>query len=511
MADKFSSNIKPYLVSTLIQGLRSSTPPGWKKLTSYTLGTQVSNSGRIYSATNNGTSGITAPTQNNGLFLDGTVEWIYVGQVNNAQDISSNMYLGIGDAVEWSIPSEPDAPESGSTSESFVQENLITLIKILQTNVRMGLKINTWAANTVYSQFDGAKDPTEYPAESPLYIVSRYDIYKCIDNADGTVSTSKPTGKSLNLIRLADKYVWKYMGSITSADASLYQTAQYIPISFKTSNDGTDQWAVQQAARERSLSTFGKVFSNNEAFTSPTVSIVGSGSSAVAAFDLSGGNLIQHIYVTNPGTGYDLETYAIVKNYAATGSDAAQDIVITDGGIVISGTATPGTGYSDASIVIIGDGNGASGTVTVAGGQVTDVTIDEAGSGYTWAKAFIVPGPAAAVSTAIMAPYNGHGSNIVTELCANTILMSFKITNDDSNYITDVDYRQISLFSSVQPDSSSITNANMYIGPSHPEYSTTTTMNKYNVGSGYMLYLDNVPAIEHTYSQEETLKIAIAF
>jgi hypothetical protein len=511
MADKFSSNIKPYLVSNLIQALRSNPAPGWKKQTAYTLGTQVSNAGRVYSAINNGVTSITPPTQNSGLFLDGTVQWLYVGQINNQTDVASNLYLGIGDTLEWVDPTTPDAPSTGSESESFVQDNLVTLIKVNPTNVRQGLKIYTWATNTVYSQFDSAKDPSEYDTAHPLYIVNGSDVYKCIDNANGVVSTVLPSGKSLNLLRLADKYVWKYMGSVTSADSSTFQTSQFIPVTFKTSNDGSDQWAVQQAALEGSLSTFGKVFSNNAAFTSPVVSITGSGAGAIASFDLSPSSLVQHIYISSPGSGYDAQTYAVVKNSAAAGTGASTAVSVTAGAVALSGSVTPGTNYVNASLVIVGDGENAAGTVTVSGGQVTNVTITTAGTGYTWAKAFIVAGPAAAVSQSILAPAQGHGSNIVTELCTNALLMSFKITNSDTDYITDVDYRQISLFSSVQADANSVSNSNMFIGPSHPQYSSSSTLNKYSVGSGYMLYLNNVPVIEHTYSQEETLKIAIAF
>lgn len=511
MSDKFSSNIKPYLVSNLIQSLGNVPAPGWKKLTSYTLGTQVSNNGKVYSATQNGVSGISPPTQNSGLFLDGTVQWLYVGQINNQLDISSNIYLGIGDTIEWNDPNNPDLPNTGASEEAFVKNNLITLIKINPTGIRLGLQIYNWTANTIYSQFDNKKDPSEYGSVNPLYIVSGYDIYKCIDNANGSPSTVKPSGTSLNLIRLADKYIWKYMGSITAADADTFQTTQYIPVVYKTSNDGSDQWAVQQAALKSSLSTFGTVFSNNVAFTTPIVSVQGSGTGAVAAFDLSPTKLIQHLYITNPGTGYTSSAYAVVQETGAGGSGAATNLLVTSGAVSQTGTITPGTGYTNACLVIIGDGTGATGTVTVAGGQVTNVTITAPGAGYTWAQAFIIPGISGAVAQAIPAPLQGHGSNIITELCANTLLTSFKISNDESGYITDINYRQITLFSSIQPDSNSIANSNMFIGPSHPQFLTSTTLNKYSVGSGYMLYLNNVPAIDHTYSQEETLKIAIAF
>lgn len=511
MSDKFSSNFKPYLVSTLIQSLRNNPAPSWKKLTPYTLGTQVSSNGKVYSATQNGVSGITPPTQNSGLFLDGTIQWLYVGQINNPLDVSSNIYLGIGDTIEWADPNNPDAPNTGSTLEAFVQNNMVTLIKVSPTNVRLGLKSYNWTANTIYSQFDSSKDPSEYGDANPLYIVSGYDVYKCIDNANGAPSTVKPSGTSLNLIRLADKYVWKYMGSITAADSSAFQTTQYIPVVYKTSNDGSDQWAVQQAALEGSLSTFGKVFSNDQAFTTPSVSIQGAGSGAVASLDVSPTKLVQHIYISNPGTHYDSSTFAIVKETGAVGSGALMNLSVNAGSVAQNGSITPGTGYTSACLVIIGDGTGATGTVTVAGGQVTNVSIDSTGTGYTWAQAFIIPGNSGAVAQAILAPLQGHGSNIITELCANALLMSFKITNGDSDYITDINYRQISLFSSVQPDINSIANAGMYIGPSHPEFLSSTTLNKYSVGSGYMLYLNNVPVIEHTYSQEETLKIAIAF
>jgi hypothetical protein len=57
-----------------------------------------------------------------------------------------------------------------------------------------------------------------------------YNVYKCISNNFGSISTAKPSGKSTSIVQTADGYRWKYMYSLTDADLLKFLTTNYMAI-----------------------------------------------------------------------------------------------------------------------------------------------------------------------------------------------------------------------------------------------------------------------------------------
>lgn len=592
MTAKFSSNIRPFLATMVLDALRNVPPVAWSATTSQAVGSKVSANGNIYAATNSGVTGSVAPSHTSGTATDGTVVWLYIGASTVPGSIDANFYAGIGDEIAWPNDLSPPASTAGPDSETFVLDNLLTLFKLTADNCRLGLANYAWTSGTVYSSYDAVTDANNYP--TPFYaIVNAQNIYKCIDNNKGAPSTSQPSGTSTGFVVMPDGYVWKFMGQISSVDAIAFNTVGYMPVQQIQSNDGSAQWNTQQAALPGSISSFQNYTSNAVAFNpSPVVKILGAGTNATATAELNGSNLLNRILVTDGGTNYNSETYATVQN--ADGSGAAATATVTTGAVTAVSVTTGGTGYTSATVVfsggggtgaaatanitsgvitsidvvsggsgytsaptitiiadgngasldsaltitggvisytggvnagtgyangavlvIIGDGTGAAGTVTASGGLVTGVTITTGGTGYTWANAYIIPGTAGAVAKAIMAPHLGHGANIVTELSANTIIVSTKVTSTITPYVVDgTAFRQVSLLSGVRPDpgsGSGLANASAYLGPSHPSFATPGTLNKYLANSGNLLYVNNVQPITHTNTQEELIKITISF
>jgi len=112
-----------------------------------------------------------------------------------------------------------------------------------------------------------------------------------------------------------------------------------------------------------------------------------------------------------------------------------------------------------------------------------------------------------------MAPKDGHGSNIVTELCANTVIVNTRLDEASGYLLTgvDSDFRQVGLLSEATVFGSSvIADSIYYIGPSHPEYSNAT-LNRINRRSGTLLYVTNIKKVLRSDGQEEDIKIAITF
>jgi len=88
----------------------------------------------------------------------------------------------------------------------------------------------------------------------PFYVVNTSNrVYKCLGNnsnisAGSTVqptSTSTSAGASETTV---DGYIWKYMYTIPAFDAEQFQTTSWLPVRTIKSNDGSDQWTIQQNA-----------------------------------------------------------------------------------------------------------------------------------------------------------------------------------------------------------------------------------------------------------------------
>ncbi len=506
MAYSFTPAIKPYVISSLYEAMKSTRPSARAPLTSYALGAQVTNANNRYVAIQEGvTNAGPGPSNSTGPVYDGTVRWLALG-LDNVQDgdVISNIYLGIGKQTEWDNPANPDAPDTSATGQQEALDNLTALLKLDSTNMRLGLVNNAWTSGTVYSQYD--PDAISY-ATPHFAIVSQAYVYKCLDNNDGAASVDPPSGTSTSLIETADGYIWKYVGEISGQEMFTFGTAQFVP-----APTGKTTTPIQGE-----ISTFVDLVSTATPFADTDnikIDIVGNGSGAAAAARTSpaGDSIsLDAIYATAGGSSYT-EAFAIAYKDGLTGSGATATANIVDGGVSSININTPGSEYETATAIIIGDGVGAMAEVIVSSGLVSAINITTPGEGYTWARVFVIPGVSGGVAKANLSPPGGHGSNLDTELGVSSVLISARLAANLSEYIptepvdADGSFRQVTLVSGVR---GTTRNAPAYIGPAHPDFNSGTQA-KYLEGSGFVLYINNIAAIEHTSSQEEVIKISIS-
>jgi hypothetical protein len=94
-----------------------------------------------------------------------------------------------------------------------------------------------WVANTVFANYDHL-DPDLYSKNFYVItsdILDQYNIFKCIDNAQGVPSTVKPTLQATKgTFRTGDGYTWKYMYTIDIAANSKFTSSDFIPITANT-------------------------------------------------------------------------------------------------------------------------------------------------------------------------------------------------------------------------------------------------------------------------------------
>jgi hypothetical protein len=329
------------------------------------------------------------------------------------------------------------------------------------------------------------------------------------------------------------------MGSIGSDNTTFGFSGSpgFVPVTTSPSAGANpDQYAVQSHAAAGSVSTYATSTIASHLTSPNTITApITSPDLTVASFSKTGavvspaaasgagvawsGNNLGRAYASTAGAGYGPNTYLIVSPTGTGANILYQSTTLTSGGVATVASVDPTkTFVNKAEIFVLGDGTGAVVTGAYDGSNHLTLTVSSAGTGYTWAVVVIVPyatgysGVKVVWSAkAIMAPLNGHGSNLALELAANALLLSYDVSNTLTGYVLpDFRYHQIALLSDCSAMAGSTDNALAFVGPASSNYSTSG-LDKYNPSSGDLLYLDNITEIHHTTDAEERLKIAITF
>ena len=94
-----------------------------------------------------------------------------------------------------------------------------------------------WTSNTVYAAYDQT-DANLYNKQF-FVVTDKYEVYKCIDNNNGTTSYVKPSLTTPSgTFKTRDGYTWKYMYSIDAASNTKFTTANYVPVITNTAVQG---------------------------------------------------------------------------------------------------------------------------------------------------------------------------------------------------------------------------------------------------------------------------------
>lgn len=517
MPFEFTPTIKPFVAACLYESLTTPAVEQRRANFYYGQGVQVYNRGNRYISIQAGITGPgIGPTATSGTQNDGAVVWLALGPDKlSSNSINGNFYLGIGKQTPWDNPSAPDAPDVSPISMSQALDDVTCFLRLNSSNMRLGFEAHEWTTGTVYSQYDPSIDQLDYPTPSYVVVGGSF-IYRCLDNNNDAPSTVEPFGTNGGIIELSDGYIWKYIGTISNSELFEFGTSTFAPVP----QSGT---LAEEDLSVGSISTFGSLTSSATPFDEldDIATVVygdGSGASATARVSILGGQkTITGLFASNGGSLYT-DAFAVAYNNDAPGTGCTLEVDLDAGAIDSITVLQSGEDYVEATVLIIGDGSGAEAEAIISSGQIAAINVTNGGSDYTWARAFVIPGTAGAVARAIMAPVGGHGSNLPSELNASTLLISATLASSLNNYIptdtggVDGSFRQVTLVSNIQPQSGTPRNQAAYIGPSHIEYNNADAeLDKYQQGTGFVLYMNNIVAVTHTATQEEIIKISITF
>ena len=354
---------------------------------------------------------------------------------------NTQMYIYIGRLQEWpNSDTVPTPTDSIQETDYEPWRNMIAAKKVTPSDVSFSIPRYNWTSGTVYTEYD--QKSTTYDNNNFYVVTTDYDVYKCLFNNRGAASTVKPSGTSTSIITTSDGYKWKYMYSISAADAIKFVTTSYIPVKTLVVDDGTTQWDVQQAASNNSIDIIDVTANGSSyAYRANTLSAVTNSTSVTLDTSASGSDDTytgSALYVV---AGLGAGQVANVTNYVGS-----TKVATLSAGITI----TPNSSSSyhiGPRIIINGDGTGAKAYANVAAGQVTHVNMINVGSGYSRANVTISDGSGSgATAVARISPPGGHGSDPVRELGGYNVMLNVRVTGTEgNNFPTNNDFRIVGL------------------------------------------------------------------
>lgn len=352
----------------------------------------------------------------------------------------SRVYFFIAKSNPWVDEDSPPEPLDTTSETTYnVWDNMLSLKRVTPSDVSYGVDRVEWKTGTVYDQYTSE---TEFYENNNFYVLTEdYHVYKCLYNNGGSASTVKPTGRSTSELITGDGYIWKYMYTVTAADALKFTTTRFIPAKYLTSDDGSDQWEVQQNAVDGSIASI-------------IINTAGSSYKEHTGAVILGGTTTCRLQPTANSVN-DIYNDSTIYISSGTGAGQLRRIVDYDGSnkvVTVNNAFSPAVDTSSTYIVsprvrIIGDGTGAKAVSRVTSGQISKVNVIDFGANYKRATATIVAnGGSGSTITPQISPLGGHGKNAVNELFAHNVIMNIKMTGNESNtFITSNDFRTVGL------------------------------------------------------------------
>ena len=412
----------------------------------------------------------------------------------------SSVYVAIGKSDVWSLTTSdttdttPFVPSDNLDQLGEARANLVAMKKIVPADIAHVVPRHTWTSGNSYYAWD-SDDASIF--DKAFYVVtSEFKVYKCIV-AGGGASSIQPTQTLTSPTAESDGYTWKYMYTISVADAEKFLTNSYMPVK-TVSLSATAIIAVASTTTTIILTEtvpgigVGMTVSGTNVGSSKTVAAInGSVLTLSGAPSGSVSGILTFAYAADSAA----EAVLSEADYAQYLNQKASRDSSTAGGIERIEVTAGGTGYTNntnVAVAITGDGTGATVTttagITVAGGAVTGVTIANKGTNYRVADLVISGGAGSdATARAVISPKAGHGVDPVSELGGFFVALNTKLDGNDGGDITvGNDFRQITLFNeprayNATPLAGNIATADTLKATSYLDFNSSATVANYTV------------------------------
>ena len=242
----------------------------------------------------------------------------YYSSENFLQSITSAddyLYMFLAKSSKWPEGFGYEDPLVDSdVLDREVWKDILAMKRILPSDCFRVINAFSWVSGTLYDEYDDSKELDQLT----FYVINNNNVYKCISNDRGKVSTIAPTGVDSGLLETTDGYIWKFMYGIPAGDDgnwSQWSITGWFPVSnIKTESENPEQWNVMDNASNidgaiynfRYTDVDQSNFSDLIAGQGSNITVEGDGTGFVGSFSGTPGlaNTELMIKVTDPGLGY---------------------------------------------------------------------------------------------------------------------------------------------------------------------------------------------------------------
>lgn len=417
----------------------------------------------------------------------------------------ANLYLTFGKVTPWTNESSPPQANTSDASVYEVWDNMVGGKRLTSNDMRHVVPRFNWTANTVYVAYDPLTDSRALKnANTAFYVITdEFNVYKCLSNNYGAASTSKPTSTiPSGSFQTADKYIWKYLYSLTAEDQERFLTESFMPVRTLTYDDNTLQWRVQDNSIDGAINNVILV-NRGSGYTSNNISVNITGDGVFAnAFATRNVNTLQldSIIIDNKGSKY---TYANVTIKSSVGAGAVGRAIISPpGGHGIDPIYELGGSYIMIDALIRNQENG----VISVENEYRQVAIIEDPLNYDETK--IISNSAVSQLTVLTMAQSSVTTNYLED---EWVYQGSSLANATfRGVVAEWDSPNVTI---KLTDVRGVPTSDLLIG------NTSTTSRYVNSVqnpdmkpySGKLLYIDNIQPVDRSVDQNEEFKILLSF
>lgn len=325
-------------------------------------------------------------------------------------------------------------------STNFINDWLMMFGKKLKaSDIAPVITKNMWSNGNIYNRYDNTSNTLIsnngfYVISSPTVAGASYHVYKCIDNANGSVSTIDPgsigTPSQPTTFQTNDGYKWRYMYSVTEYNYERFASENYVPVytnatlsSTASNYNGVEVVMITNAGNGYTAYTNGTIRS----IQNSSILQVENYSSASDNFYVN--NSI-YIYNTVEATSQLRTIYDYVAN------SSGKFVYVTPAVDITKVNAGISQYIISPAVVFETDGDSdpkAYSVVNTTNYSIHSIVMLDIGSNISWANVKIQSSYGSGANVyAIVAPPGGHGFDPATELNLKGFAVNFGFSNSEA-------------------------------------------------------------------------------
>lgn len=404
--------------------------------------------------------------------------------VDNVFSNTSHYYAFAANPVAY--PGSVPEISNEDYSTNFINDWLMLFgKKITSSEIVPVISKKTWASGQSYDRYDNTSNTVLannnfYVISTPSVIGGNYNIYKCIDNANGSVSTIDPgtigSPSQPSTFQTSDGYKWRYMYSITEYNNDRFSSENFVPVYVSA--------IVSSTAASYSGVEVVMITNSGSGYTAYTNGIIRSVQNSTIVQIENYASSSDNFYVNNSIYIYNTveatSQIRTITDYVANSSGKFVFVANTKPFEITKITSGITQYLISPAVVFETDGDSdpkAYSIVNTSNYSISNVVMLDIGTNISWANVKIQSSYGNGASVyAIVPPPGGHAYDPITELNAKGLAIAFNFSNTEGASIptANILYNKIGIIRNPYSLTSNLTTGTISKGDQY----TTNTFNQ---------------------------------